>query len=279
MRPSLCFLIGALLSLVLVLANGRAAWADPPHESTVTATADATVRIHVLSGTLRVVGWDRREVRVTGSPDLLTVTTSNGGAEVSITGPRLDATTLEVSVPSGAHVEARTMSASITVRGVSGPLQLGAVGGDIDVSGASHDVEVGSVSGAVKIALGKADVRVTSISGDVKVRSSGGGSAYVKTVSGGIDIGGAPMSRVEARSVSGDVALDLRPQGEGPFIARTHSGSIHVVLPKDAPVAVDVRRLHDHHHDEAPDAAAPSPSGHTVLTLSSFSGDIAVDRR
>ena len=267
------FLLVLLVPFALVWSAGEAR-ADAPHESTITAAADALVRIHAVSGAVHVTGWDRHEVKVASASGVTSVTTVDGGARVSIVPSRSEA--VEVWVPTGAHVEARAIGGSVTVRNIAGPLQLGTVGGDIDVSGPSRSVEAGTVSGRVELALSSADVRVTSVNGAVRVHCPGGGSAWIRTVSGALSVTGAPMSRIEMRTISGEVSLDSRLQGDGPFDVRSHSGAIRVTLPKDASFAIETHTFSGRIEDGMPDAGVGA--ARPLLTLSSFNGNITIDR-
>lgn len=263
-----------LASLALVLAPGVAR-AGPAQESTVTASATAFVRIHAFTGSLRVVGWNRPEVKVTSDAAAPVVSTTDGGARVTIEVLPTGSAALEVRVPAGAHVEARAVQAAISVHDVTGAIQVSTVEGAIEVAGGSSDVEASTVSGRVDITLGHADVRATSVGGDVSVRCAGGGTVFARTVSGAVSIAGAPLTRVEGRTVSGGITLDTTPQGSGPFVLRTHSGEIRASIPKKAPVSIDT---HTFSGRVEPDGADTGGAGAIVVSLSTFSGDIHVAR-
>jgi hypothetical protein len=55
----------------------------------------------------------------------------------------------------------------------------------------------------------------------VKVSATGGGTAWAKTVSGPVRITGGPLTRLEAQTVSGNVDLDVRPEGGNIHVERT----------------------------------------------------------
>ncbi|HEY1697898.1 MAG TPA: DUF4097 family beta strand repeat-containing protein [Polyangiaceae bacterium] len=274
MRARFARLLACLSLLVVVLATS-AAHAAAPVETRVTATATALVTIATVGGSLKVTGWNRPEVTVSTDGQAPVLTALDGGARVQIQGGLGDAT-LEVHVPKGAHVEARSIGAGVSVQGVDGPVQVSTATGNVDVTGGSGDVEVSSISGDVTLALGKADVRATTVSGRLSVRCTGGGTVFAKAVSGALRVAGGVMTRIEGRSVSGDLDVDATPQGSGPFVLRTHSGALRVTLPKNAPVAVQARSFSGHVDDGGDDAGAAAGA---VLSLATFSGDIHVVRR
>jgi hypothetical protein len=271
--------LGVLLVVLVAMGCPRAALADGPHETHVTATANAFVEVHVMAGAIRVAGWNRPEVSVSSTVESPLVTAIDGGARIIIRAPAQDEMTLDVHVPKGARLELRSVQGSVAVRDVEGPVQVTTVSGDVEVAGASSDVEVGSVSGDVTLALlGKTDVRATSISGHVSVKCPGGGSVFAKGVSGPMTIVGGALTRIEGRTISGEVTLDALPQGKGPFVLRAHSGPLRVVLPRAASIAVNAHSFQGQVDVDAADAGAIAAAA-TVLSLTTFSGDIRVVRR
>lgn len=263
-----------LASLALVLRPGLAR-ADAGQESTVTASATAFVSIRTFTGSLRVVGWNRPEVKVKSDGAAPVVSTTDGGARVTIDVPPAGSAALEVHVPAGAHVDARAVQAAISVHDVTGAIQVATVEGQVEVTGGSSDVEASTVSGRVDVTLGHADVRATSVGGDVSVRCAGGGTVFARTVSGAVSIAGAQLTRIEGRTVSGGITVDTTPQGSGPFVLRTHSGEIRATIPKKAPVSIDT---HTFSGRVERDGADTSGAGTIVVSLSTFSGDIHIAR-
>lgn len=273
MRPFLCAI--AVLVLVL-LAWAPAARAQAPHESTISIAPDGIVSIGVVDCNVHVVGSARKDVKVTSSSSDVHV--SGDGDHVSIHVRPGSASTIDVAVPSGVHLDVHGIEATISIHEVSGPVQVATVNGNVSVDGAPRDVEAGSVSGSVDVSIRRGNVRASSVSGSVAVHLSGGGTAWARTVSGSVSVGGAPLTRAEAHTMSGTIDLDARLDGDGPFELHTHSGDVHVAVPKAPPVIVDVR-THGGRVDNG-DAGAPPPgSAHTVLTVWTFSGDVHVERK
>jgi DUF4097 and DUF4098 domain-containing protein YvlB len=262
--------------IVLLLAGAPLAYAQGVHESTVSAAPDALVTIRVVDTQVRVVGAARRDVKVSTTADDMKVTSD--GSRVSIEVRPGSGASLDVAVPSGARVEVHDVNASASVRGVAGPVQVHTVNGDAEVEGAARDVDARSVSGRVDVSVQHADVRASAVSGNVSVRLAAGGTVWAKTVSGTLRVTGAPLTRLEAQTVSGTVDLDVRLDGSGPFEAHTHAGDVHVVLPKGSSVTVDTRSYHG--LVDNPDAGGgPPDAGHPVLTVSTFSGNVRVERK
>lgn len=276
MRP---LLLGVLLGVITLVLGARPAWADDPHDSALSTPADVFVSIQAFTGSVRVVGTVRHEVRVQMT-DGVSMTSSDGGARVSISVRQGGPDPIDVSVPAGARVEVHVISGDVGVRDVTGPVQAGSVNGNVEVTGGSHDVEARSVSGNVTLSLAHADVRATSVNGNVVVRLSAGGTVWAKTVSGSAQVTGAPLTRLEVQTLNGSATLDSRLEGSGPFSVRTNSGPISVTLPKGATTTVDAHSFRGHVDvPDAPDAGSAPNASHTVLTVSTFSGPIDVKRK
>ncbi|HEX8794885.1 MAG TPA: DUF4097 family beta strand repeat-containing protein [Polyangiaceae bacterium] len=272
MRPFLCSIAATLL---LLFAWVPVAWAQP-QESTISIAPDGIVSIGVVDCNVHVVGSTRKDVKVTANTSDVRV--SGDGDHVSIHVHPGGASTIDVAVPSGVHLDVHGIEATISVHEVSGPVQVATVNGNVSVDGAPRDVEAGSVSGSVDVSIRRGNVRASSVSGSVAVHLANGGTAWARTVSGSVQVGGAPLTRAEAHTMSGTIDLDARLEGDGPFELHSHSGNVRVAVPKSPPVIVDVR-THGGRVDNG-DAGAPPPgSAHTVLTVWTFSGDVHVDRK
>lgn len=270
------FLWSLAACLSLLLARAPLARAQVPHESTISIAPDGVVTIGVVDCEVHVVGSARKDVKVTAQSADVRVT--GEGDHVSISVRPGSASTLDVAVPAGVHLEVHGIQSSVAVHDVSGPVQVGTVNGNVSVDGAGRDVEATSVSGSVDVSIKHGDVRASSVSGSIAVHLPAGGTAWARTVSGSIQLGGAPLTRVEAHTMSGTIDLDARLEGDGPFQMHTHSGDVRVALPRTPPVIVDVRTRAG--RVDNPDAGAPAPgAAHTVLTVWTFSGDVHVERK
>jgi DUF4097 and DUF4098 domain-containing protein YvlB len=188
---------------------------------------------------------------------------------------RSRSTRLDVVVPEGCRVVARTASADVAMRGRFGDTRIKTASGSVEVealtafqlSTASGDVHAGDVAGDVDLATVSGDVRlgsvvgrlaVTTTSGDVSVRSVGG-DLGVSSVSGDVRVDRFDGDEVTVKSVSGDFDIGL-PSGirVSPSI-RTLSGT--TTLPEQR------RRPDD-----------GSPRRRVRLAFRSASGDLTIRR-
>jgi hypothetical protein len=128
---------------------------------------------------------------------------------------------VSVAVPASCGANVGVVSANAVVAGLHGPVAVRCVSGDVVLDEVTGEVEVESVSG------------------DVEGRGIGGGMR-LRTVSGGLTVVDGKGGRVNAKSVSGDVALDLQPIGGVDIHVVTVSGDVTVRLPGDTGMRVEV---------------------------------------
>lgn len=202
------------LTVLALLAGVGAAGAQRAIDQSVPSAATGEVAIYNTAGSVRVTGWDRAEVRVTGTlgedADRLSVTGGDRTEIRVIDGPRRGnrrGTVLEVRVPAGKTVRVQTTSADVRVTEVVGVVAARSTSGNLEVSGSPREVTAGSTSGDVTFAGGSSSrVRASSTSGNVVVRGTVRESVAVESVSGDVDVSAA-TPEVRAEAVSGNVTL------------------------------------------------------------------------
>ena len=129
----------AVVTLLAAAAAGPALAQDTVDERRP-AAAEGSVVIDSPGGPLRVVGWDRNEVAVSGtlSADAeLEVRSDERTTRVEVVGeshhPMRAHASLEIKVPARSRVSVESFGGSITVSGVRGSVRGESVNGSIDV--------------------------------------------------------------------------------------------------------------------------------------------------
>jgi DUF4097 and DUF4098 domain-containing protein YvlB len=198
------------------------------------------VEINNISGTVRVVGWDRNEVQVTGElgrgVERLDLSDEGGRVVVRVVLPRygrnVDDSDLEIHVPAGKDVDVHTVSADATVNGVSGRTGVQTVSGEVQVDGSPREAQVQTVSGDVQISGVRGRVDVNTVSGDVRVDGRGI-EAEVRTVSGDVTIAGQldPSGTNQINTHSGDVTVTVARGGGASVEFGSFSGEVSSSVP------------------------------------------------
>ncbi len=222
--------ISSAVLATMLAASGAAA--QQPINQTIPSAATGAVEIQNVSGEVRVIAWDRPEIRITGrlgeGTERLAVEGDRSRTTIRVVIPRnarnVKGSELEVRVPARKDVTVRTVSADIGIEGVTGAVDGHATSGDVAISGSPSRVTAGSTSGDVTVNASTTQVRASSTSGDLRVSGRVQQSVSAEAVSGDVTVD-ATAPDVVARSVSGD----LRLSGAGRRVtATTVSGDAQV---------------------------------------------------
>lgn len=200
----------AIVMLVVSTAFGTAS-AQREVKGKRLASVTGIVEIFNPFGSVRVVGWDRNEVAVTGTlgegVEYLNFTGNLSRTEVRVVSGQDSAGSvpLEVHVPANSRVEVKGSDLDINVSKVAGMLKLESVRGDIQVAGRPREIHARSHRGSVGISALGSRVQVATMQSSVTLRMMGG-EVDVSTVSGKIRVDGEGLNgRFE--SVSGDIEI------------------------------------------------------------------------
>jgi len=227
------------------------------------ASAAGTVEIENVSGSVRVLTWNRNEVRVTGTlgrgAERLDFATEGPTTRVRVILPRqgrnVQGSDLEIRIPAQSSSTVRTVSAPIQITGVRGGVQASSVSGHVEVEamgaptlkassvsgdvrlrGSSGSVDAESVSGSIDIAVASPQTRAKTASGSMRLRDLSG-SVEASSVSGSTSVEGGRFSRMALSSVSGRLRFRGDLERGALFHLNSHSGDVEVQLP--ARVAAD----------------------------------------
>ena len=234
-----------LVTSVLALACSIAmpAHAATPIDQTRPLDHRGRVEIDNLKGRGEVRGWDRAEVRVTGSlgdgVEKFVVEGDGNVLRVKAKYPsrsnRAEPTTLILQVPLRAELEIDTVSADIDVHGMaSREMSLDSVSGDIMANGAPGRANVESVSGDIMLTFNSGNVDVSTVSGDVVLSGRLNGKVSLESVAGDVrvDSKGERLSSFRAGTVSGDIRADMALADDGIVRMESVSGDLLLILPR-----------------------------------------------
>jgi DUF4097 and DUF4098 domain-containing protein YvlB len=230
-----------LLCVAAALAAAPA-FAQQHVDARRTAAPDALIQIENSNGSVKVIGWDRNEVQVTGSLGAKAEGLDFSGTErrlsieVDASNPHAVTSDLEIHVPAGSRLEIETYTAGITVTGVTGTLNAESVNGSVDVDGTMREVNAETVDGNVSVTCRCRVAHAQAVNGNVTVRGASG-EVEASTVNGTLVVEGGTFDRASLETVSGNLRLsgDLAPRAN--VTIETVSGAVEVTLP--AAVAAD----------------------------------------
>ena len=232
-RPFLT--MAAAVAVLSVIA--MAAEAGSPINQRLAVDPSGSVEVSNTAGTVKITGWDRNEVEVTGElgegTERLDFATDDKVTRVKVVLPNrmhnVHGTDLVISVPAASRVAVNTVSADIEVRGVTGAQRLVSVSGDIRTEAGVQDVECRTVSGDVFVdgAAKKGLLTINTVSGDAKALKVAG-EVNANTVSGNVTLGLGLTSRSRVRTTSGDLTLATLLAPAGKLDVESISGDVRL---------------------------------------------------
>ena len=245
--------------------NGLLAIRVPSSEVRVRAVEGSTVRVQDPGGTLE------RSLRVERAPGSLSLQAERGVA-VSVGSVGFGAwrrvPNLDIEAPFGTTIVVETASGDVTVHGLTGDQRYRTASGELDLR---------EIAGRLT---------VDAVSGDVGVTTAGPCTIAARTVSGDLSILGVhERPSVRVATTSGDIRLEGRFEGPGPFSVESVSGD--TILVPTGGVRLEVKTVTG---DVSTDIKATSAGGRgartvivgdggVTMTLRSISGDVVVQGR
>jgi hypothetical protein len=223
---------GLAVILITVAARFMAAQAV---ERRAAVAADVSVRVWLPSGSLRLIGWDRDSIVVTGAVGAGETLFFAGdaramrfGVEEPAAGRAAQPSQLTAYIPRGGRVSVRTSSASIDATDLSGAFT--SITGSIRIAGVATDIQADAVDGALDVNVNAPMVRVRTGGGDLAVGGSVG-DLGAASVSGDLRVATRDLVRARLESTTGSITF-MGDFGKGGTIEiDNHAGLVDLRLP------------------------------------------------
>jgi DUF4097 and DUF4098 domain-containing protein YvlB len=247
-----------------------------------TASPEGSVEIENAAGSIRVIGWSRPEITVTG--------TLGGGAEgldfsggpkrtkieVDVEGnPHHVSSDIEVHLPVGSKIEISSFSANITVTDVTGTVSAETVSGSISVSGPAKEVSAHTVQGVIEISGPIKSVQIEGVNGPVTVKGATG-TVTANTADGRLSIAGTSLERADLETVSGSIAFEGSLAKDGDLSAQTVSGNVDLSLPASLSADVSISTFSGAIQNDFADASSRSHRGRRSDEFTVGAGDARI---
>ena len=269
-------------------------------DTTVRLEHGGTVDLSLISGTIRVTGWDRPDVKLTASLESGTLDFDANSSRVSLSvdhsensrGRRhhdVGEARYEVSVPRGAKLILEAVSGDVTASGSRGEIEASSVSGNVRVAEGVGQVNAEAVSGSVTVSQVNGNLRAESVSGDVRADNVSG-NVEASSVSGSLRLTEVRSRDVRTETVSGDVTYSGSIEPNGKYAFESHSGTIRLNIPKNAGAQVSVETFSGDISTAFPAIVRPGQSmrreghmeftigdGRARITAQTFSGRIVIN--
>jgi DUF4097 and DUF4098 domain-containing protein YvlB len=211
-----------------------------------------------------------------------------------------------VTVPASASVDVHSISGSVKVTGVHGPLRAETISGTITVSDAPKLEAAKSVSGNVSLTgiASDGDLSASSVSGNVTAKGVKARGLDLGIISGDINVSDVTCERLGVKSVSGSVEYAGAIVKGGRYEINAHSGTVRLLLANPAGFELNANSFSGSIRSELPltiggDSArrngntprgrrdavnnhsmrATFGDGSATLVVRTFSGDIVIAKR
>ncbi len=235
-------------TMALILAAAPC-WAGTPIDEVTDAHPQGEVEVSNVSGEIQVKGWDKEQVKVTGTlgdgSERLVFDRDGRRILIKVEIPNrsrhVDSSDLYVMVPKGSRVSATGVSADITIEGVEGALRIQTVSGEITAEVFEEDVEAKTVSGDFDIRGHdeSALLTLTTVSGDGRVQNIRG-ELVVQSVTGSLEIESADLERARLRTTNGDIDLRTGLGEEARFDMEAINGDLRLDILGDVDAEFDI---------------------------------------
>jgi DUF4097 and DUF4098 domain-containing protein YvlB len=167
-------------------------------------------------------------------------------------------------------VKAETLEGDSVVRDAGGEMSLRSVDGEITVTRSQGSLEANGAGGDVAILDFEGDISVESIDGDIRLEE-------------------ISSSRVEAKTVDGEILYDGTVSEDGRYKLTTHDGDVTVSIPADVNANISVATFDGDFEADFPVRLESAEgqrkfsfvlgNGGARIELHSFDGNIRLERR
>ena len=302
MKLSSLLVVAALVIAFPLEATAQRYRGSSQIDTTVRLDRGGVVDLSLISGRIRVTGWDRPEVKISASIDRGLLRLDANSSRVTLNVDQSDdrrrsghhdvgKARYEISVPRGSRLILEAVSGDVSASGSQGEIEATSVSGDVDVANGVREVSVESVSGSAHAAQINGNLRAESVSGDVRVENVTG-NVEASSVSGSIRLIGVQSKDVRTETVSGDVVYTGSIEPGGRYSFESHSGNVRLTIPRGAGAQFSVETFSGDITTDFPVAVPPTTGrgrdrdgrmdftigdGRARVTGQTFSGRIVIN--
>ena len=290
--------VGIAVAVAPVIAKAQDERTASQIDTTVRLDRGGAVDLSLISGRIRVVGWDQPNVKISASIESGNLRFSANSSRVTLgvdeEGRRghghnnVGEARYDVSVPRGSRLILEAVSGDVSARGSQGEIEASSVSGDVDISDGVRSVSAESVSGSVRVAQVNGNLRTETVSGDLRAESVSG-DLEASSVSGEITLTGVQSKDVRTETVSGDINYTGSIEPSGRYSFEAHSGTLNLTIPRNAGAQFSVETFSGGVTADFPITLPPGPKrreghmeftigdGRARVTAQTFSGEININ--
>jgi DUF4097 and DUF4098 domain-containing protein YvlB len=217
------------------------------------------VQIEHVNGSVKVIAWDKSEVKITGTLGdsteefifekddnevLINVKVKNNNGWNNWGSDNGD--DLEIFVPRQSKVYYSAVNADVELEKIRGGARIETVNGSIDAKELAGRIRLESVNGRITASSLEGDVKISTVNGSIDSRSSKGKEDSYESVNGSIEVF-SESADINIETVNGDIKLKLGKVSQlnletvnGSTEASSVGGSIRLHLQSDVSARFDI---------------------------------------
>jgi Putative adhesin len=250
-----------LVLLTLIFSSAVLVRADRPDEKhpgtrierKVSTDSFVSVVACVSSGSIKVNGWDRNEVRVrsveatdielkrkdegAGPARKIEVRVIEKDDEANHNDPCEAYSDIELDVPRGATVQLHTRDSDVDVADVAFVF-VNTQNGDINIENASRIVDAGTIGGGISLKESSGRVSLHSAGGSIEAinvkPAENNDSFEARSLGGEISLDHVSHALLAARTLNGSLSVRGPLAHNGRYNLRTMSGDLTLTLPEES---------------------------------------------
>lgn len=241
---------------------------------TISAGRTPKIEIESISGDLSLVGWEGDDILIKADDDELKVNHTGDSVRISCKDD------LSVRVPKGANVTIKQISGDASIRGLTGPIELVKIDGDLSMRDVST-VSIGTVHSDFSLRGAKGDLSIRKADSDVSIRDVDGS---VKLDSIADDLALRDVRGNVTANVGADMVMYLNPQPGNMYTVNAGDDILLVMPPKaNATLTlsgdeIDIEWDGIENDEDATSRVLTLGDGSAMITLSA-GGDIRISNR
>jgi len=224
-------------------------------EKSVKADGSVRLTLCVTQGTLKVNGWNRKEVRVyirdgnkfnfnvreknetTGDPNWITIMGVGNKGRYLGGSDCIWGNDIEIDVPLNAIISIKGQETTAQIDSVK-RVEISTVGGDISLRNIAAGISAVTRQGDVTVESSKGPIRLDTTTGNIVVFEATPGEIgdpfLAKTHGGTISLQSVQHRQVEVGSISGSVLYNGTILNGGSYNFNSNRGSMRMLIPADS---------------------------------------------
>jgi hypothetical protein len=227
-------------------------------EKRLPADAQVAVWVCIASGSIKVNGWDRNEVRARsveagdvelkrkdeGTEPAKKIEVRVKDKDTNSNDPCEAYSELELDVPRGATVQLQTRDTDIDVSDVA-VVYANTQNGDVDIEGVTRIVDAGTIGGGISLRDSRGRISLHSASGSIDATdvnpAEAGDTFDAKSLSGDITLDRVAHAQLNANTLNGGLCVTGPLASGGRYNFRTMSGNMTLTMPEDSSFQLSAR--------------------------------------